>query len=374
MKKVYLLKVVQHNITSYTGSLDARELVKLSKNIEVSTVQEAQRPLSGNKVKEIAQHVNSGEDGLIPGSIIIATTTPVVTVHPDHSTGIPNLYYMDFPETDHEFEQFKDSIEVMDGQHRLFSFREEYLCLDNAVRYDMPFNMYIMPTLRQRRMIFKIANEKQDKVNANLLMWFREMLGMFSAKERKYHPLVKMLNEENNSLLKSRIIMGAEKIKYGIKGSQLVKIFDKAKLDSLVFRGAPLSDDQRFTLICEYLKGWQRATGCDFSTQERRFGPLTKISGLRYIVLLIPAMYEKIIAEHKEIDETVFSEIIAKLYVTMGTTPKDFFDEDSLYNTDNPESLYAFRGEGATVSLSESHAAILKNMDITLEDDYNPFA
>ncbi len=372
MKRIYLLKTVQHNITAYTGSIPARDLVRLARQIEVSTVQEAQRPLSGSKVSSIARHVNSGDDGMLPGAIIIATVKPVLTVHQEESLGNPNLYYMEFPETDREFEDYRDAIEVMDGQHRLFSFREDFVLLDDDVRYDFPVELYLQPTLRQRRVIFKVANENQDKVNANLLMWFREKLGLFSQKERTYHPLVRLLNEENASPLKGRIIMGAEHVKYGLKCNQLIKILDKAKLNGLTFRGVPLTDEQRFAVLGEYLRGWQIATGCDFSTQDTSFGPLTKISGIRYIMLLLPAMYEKLITEHSPLSSSAFAAIISRLFVLMGTTPKDFFDETSQYNLDN-QVLYVFRGEGATVALAEDHANIVKNMDLQIADDYNPF-
>ncbi len=372
MKRIYLLKTVQHNIVSYTGSIRAKDLVRLARNIEVSTVQEAQRPLSGTKVNSVAKHVNSGDDGMLPGAIIIASIKPVISVHPEESLGNSDLYYMDFPETDLEFEEYRDSIEVMDGQHRLFSFREGFVLLDSDIRYDFPFELYLQPTLRQRRVIFKVANENQDKVNANLLMWFREKLGLFSQKERTYHPLVRLLNEENASPLRGRIIMGAEHVKYGLKCNQLIKILDKAKLNTLSFRGEALSEERRLGLIAEYLRGWQLATGCDFSTQDASFGPLTKISGIRYILLLLPAMYEKIIAEHSPLNAATFAALINRMFAMLGTTSRDFFDENSQYNMES-QAVYVFRGEGSTVAAAELHANLIKNMDAEISDDYNPF-
>ena len=67
--------------------------------------------------------------------------------------------------------------------------------------------MYITPTLRERRLIFKNTNEEQKQVASNLLLWFRKQLGMLTDKEKAYHPVVELLNNESCSPLKNRIIM-----------------------------------------------------------------------------------------------------------------------------------------------------------------------
>ena len=370
MKKLYLQKSVQHKTTSYVGTIGARALVKLAKNIEIGTEQDAQRPLNGKKVRQIAEHVSSGDDGLLPGSIVIATTSQLLEVHEAAESGIPNLYYVDFPETDSEFQAYAGSIEVMDGQHRLFSFQEDMLLLNDDVPFDVTFSMYIQPTLRERRIIFKVANEKQDKVSPNFLMWIRSMLGLLSGPEKEFQPLIQLINTENCSPLRGRIIMGAERVKYGIMAQQLIKIFSKAKLSSLSLKGKAMDNEIRLTLICTYLKGWQKATGCDFSTQQQEFGPLTKISGIRYILLLLPEIYDTIVQKRMKFDEDDISKIIMQLYRQLGTTPKDFFDPNSTFNAESPDSLLAFRSEGATTALAEAHASWIKNMD---SDDYDPF-
>lgn len=370
MKKIYLQKCMQHHTVSYVGTAGARELVRLARNIEIGAEQDAQRPLTGKKVKQIAEHVSSGDDGLLPGSIVIATTSSILEVHKAADSGIPGLYYVDFPETDSEYVPYAGSIEIMDGQHRLFSFKEGMLLLDDDVPYDVPFSLYIQPTLRERRIIFKVANEKQDKVSPNLLMWIRTQLGLLSGAEKEFQPLIHLLNTENCSPLRGRIITGAERIKYGIMAQQLIKIFSKAKLSSLCLKGRAMDNKTRLTLICTYLKAWKKATGCDFSTQQREFGPLTKISGIRYIFLLLPGFYDTVVQRRMKFDEDNVAKMISQLYRQFGTTPKDFFDPGSSFNADNPDSLLAFRSEGATTALAEAHAAIIKNMD---SDDYDPF-
>ena len=121
-----------------------------------------------------------------------------------------------------EFEKYKDCFDIMDGQHRLFSFLEEKRKIEDNINYDLTFNMYITPTLRTRRLIFKNTNEEQKQVPSNLLLWFRKQLNMLSDKEKNYHTVVELLNKESCSPLKGKIIMGAEKIVGGLKAEQII--------------------------------------------------------------------------------------------------------------------------------------------------------
>ena len=63
-------------------------------------------------------------------------------------------------------------------------------------------------------------------------MWLRDQLKLLSKPEEMYLPLVRLLNSENISPLKGRIIMSAEKISKGYKAKEIVKILSKAKISS----------------------------------------------------------------------------------------------------------------------------------------------
>ena len=211
MIQVYLLKGQQHSMESYIGFIPAKDLVKLATQVELKVEQEAQRPINPKRLEEISNFARTKE-GSLSTSVVIGTKDDRIQVK--HLK--KNLYYMEFPETKEEFEEYKDAFDIMDGQHRLFAFLAEYIKLPDDERYDISFNMYIKPTLEERRFIFKNTNEKQEKVPSNLLMWFREKLNLLSGKEKTYHPVVSLLNSEARSPLEGRIIMGAEKITGGI--------------------------------------------------------------------------------------------------------------------------------------------------------------
>ena len=183
MKKIYLQKITQYGTECYIGKIDPRSLVRVAEKIEMSAVQDAQRPLNEKRVKSIANYVD-GDKGILPNTLTIATKDQRFEVHEcDEMTGI---YYIEFPETESEYSKFNGAIDVMDGQHRLYSFRNDICTLQNATQYEIGFTLYILPTLDERRRIFISCNEKQEKVSGNLLMWFRSKLNMLSNDEKKY--------------------------------------------------------------------------------------------------------------------------------------------------------------------------------------------
>ena len=50
MKKLFLQEIKQHSITCYIGKIDPRALVRVATNVEMSAVQDAQRPLNEKRV------------------------------------------------------------------------------------------------------------------------------------------------------------------------------------------------------------------------------------------------------------------------------------------------------------------------------------
>ena len=121
MKKIYLQKIKQHEVDCYLGKIDPRDLVRVATKIDMSAIQDAQRPLSEKRTKDISSYVS--KNGILPNTLTIATKDTKFTINVVNE--INGLFYIDFPETDSEFENFKDSIDVMDGQHRLYSFLPE---------------------------------------------------------------------------------------------------------------------------------------------------------------------------------------------------------------------------------------------------------
>lgn len=365
MRKVYLLQVTQHNLKRYVGKVEAKDLVRLATKVEMQAEQDAQRPINPKRVDEISTFVSG--DGSLSTSIVIGTTNDNLTVHPADVNPIKDLYYMEFPETEEEFEKMKDSFDIMDGQHRLFSFLPEFIRLSADDTFEMTFEMYIKPTTREKRIIFKNTNEKQEKVASNLLMWFREKLGMLSGKEQTYHPVVALLNSESCSPLKGRIIMGAEKVTGGFKAQQVITILDK--VDVIGIAGGQLEDDKMLQLISAYLSGWEDAVGAKIRDRDKELGAFSKIAGLRFMLLMLPAFYDQAVNEKEKISRAYVSMKLKDLFGNEGMEPRDLFDKNSDYIKNfgsNP-----FSGETPITLLSKEWITKLKN---SASNDFDPLA
>ncbi len=367
MKKIYLLKVVQDNSVHYLGCADPRTLVRMSKKAEMNAVQDAQRPIEPKRLEEISSFVQSG--GTLSTSLVLGTTDDRIRVCLiEEFPEAGELYYTEFPETEPEFAKMQNVFELMDGQHRLFSFLPEYCKIAKDTPYAVSFELYLTPTMREKRLIFKNTNEKQKSVAPNLLMWFRDKLGLLTDRERAYHRVVSLLNEESCSPLRGRIIMGAERIIGGIKASQLIQVMHKAAIKSIT--QPPLDDEKLLALISNYLIGWEQAVGSKMAQRENDLGSFSKMAGLRYMLNLLPTFYSLAIEERKKFNTEYVCAKVERLYSELADiTPREFFDRNSDFNKEKTEN--PFSSETATLELAKEHAAVLKG---TSEQSFDPLA
>lgn len=365
MKDLYLLEVKQHNMKRYIGTTDAKDLVRLATTVELQATQEAQRPINPKRLSDIADFVSA--NGTLSTSIVIGTKDDRIEVQPANIANISNLFKMRFPETDAEFADFKDSFDIMDGQHRLFSFMKDYSKLTDDDVFEITFEMYIKPTMREKRLIFKNTNEKQEKVASNLLMWFREKLNMLNEKEQTYHTVVSLLNSESCSPLKGRIIMGAERITGGFKAEQIITILDKANIKNIA--NLPLSDDKMLTLISEYLTGWENAIGSKIVDRDKDVGAFSKIAGLRFMIIMLPTFFDQAINDRSTFNQAYITAKINNLFASFGILPSDLFDKNSDY----------FKSLGNNPFTAETPIAILakewsNRLKALTSDSFDPLA
>ena len=351
MKKVYLVKTTQFNEECYTGSVDPRKLVKLvDQSIDVGIVQEAQRPLDKKHIMDISDHVGK-EQGILPTSIIVGTKDKRLKVETEKSVDGKDLFYIMFPDTAAELKSFENTIDISDGQHRVFAFSDKYRNADlkNSDVYEVPVTFYIMPSLETRRRIFYTTNAKQKTVSANLLLYLRDQLKLLNKDEETFLPLVRLLNSENASPLKGRIILSAETVSKGFKAKEILRILSKAKIDELnLLTNQNLTDDKLCKIISTYLNGWENKYSLSFGKPGTE--TMTKISGLRYIMLLLPAFIEISVSTKKKFDVDFVEETIKDLEDAKGIDVDETLFSNSL----------VFRGEGATVKMAEDDSKSLK--------------
>ena len=364
MKRVYLTKMRQGEQVAYIGNADPRLLCPLIIHTDTDDAK-YQRAISRTRVSEVAAYVlGDGESspGILPGALILGTRyqdrLPVCRAYATtkDSTGLDQtieLYYIDLPETEEEIDSLQDTLDIMDGQHRLTAFSSPYVQLPEHVPYEVNFTLYVCPSLQERRMIFRTTNENQKPVNGNLLMWFREKLGLLNETEADFHPVVTMLNTHADSPLRGRIIMGDEVLPKGYKAQQIVKIFDKAKFAELEAGGAPLSQEALYQVIVTYLRGWETACEVSFAFPQKG-ETATKISAIRYMLFMLPTFWDVAIQASTKFNAALMAELLWYLTDTLQLEHTgEIFSPNSVWS-------YAFRGEGATVKLAEDHARMLK--------------
>lgn len=368
MKKVYLTQVQQHSDVFYVGKYDPRKLVKMADQsiVEVEgSLQEAQRPLEKKHLKEISEYT-VGSNGLLPASVLIATKVKEkLKIEQEVNADGEKRFYVNFPSTDEELKEYENTIDIVDGQHRLFSFSKKYISPDfkNDTVYEMAFSLFITPELPKRQRLFTITNEKQKAVSGNLLLWLKSKLGMLNSTEEKYLPVVTLLNNENKSPLKGRIVMSAERIPKGYKAKELIKILDKSKIGDQILNGEPISNEFMLDAISSYLNGWEEFYGLSYKKPQSE--TMTKISGLRYSLLLITTFIDHSINTQTKFTEEFVKEILQDL-----EDCKDLPEDETLFS-----NSLDFRGEGATVKLAADDAQKLKDYLAKKNNPgFNPFA
>lgn len=359
MRTLYLQKITQHGIECYIGKIDPRELVRVATKIEMGDTQDAQRPLNEKRVKDIAKYIND-KNGILPNTLTIASKDNRFIIN--ESSNVKGLYYTNFPTEDNEFFDYKDSIDVMDGQHRLYSFLDDIRLLDEEEIFEMGFTLYIKPTLTERRSIFVSCNEKQEKVSGNLLMWFKEKLDLLNATEKNFYNLVSKLN--SNYPLKGKIIMSAEKISKGFKADQVMEALKNAHIQDLAIGDNLLTEDQKVKVICTYLSAWETVCGFSFvNSTAKQAGVAIKMAGLRYMLLLLQSIWERSIAIKQKFDSKYVEETLKKYISTFAVEREKFFTHD--------DHKYWYRDRTA---ISEAANVGIRKIKAMESEDFNPLS
>lgn len=357
MRKIFLQKITQHENICYIGKIDPRQLAKVAVKIEMGEVQDAQRPLSKKRVKDIATYVDT-EKGLLPNTLTFATKDDKYQINKvDNSE---ELYYLNFPETDEEFLNFTDSIDVMDGQHRLYSFTDENRTINDNCKYEIGFTLYLKPTLPERRMIFVSCNEKQEKVNNNLLMWFKAELKLLPKDDSEYFKLITALSKEYP--LKGHIIISAEPIKKGVKARQIIEALKKAQFDQILLNGNPLTQEQQIRIIRDYLTAWQSVV-CFSFTDTKDKSPAVKMAGLTYMLLLLPCIWDRAILTRTSFSQNFVEDTLKRFMTKLGIPRNEFFT----HNDTNP----MFRDSSNVNAFAKKSINIIRTLE---NEDFNPLA
>lgn len=376
MRKIRVTPFTQKESTFYLLSYDPREIIKLVNFPEAGKTQDTQRPWDLSRVKEISQYVaglinldlsklkdktKKKANGIIPNC-------PILNIHGNIKIVNENGdYYILLPETEEEIKKSKGNIEILDGQHRLISFDGEHINenFKSHEIYEMGYVICNDMTQDEKTEIFIFSNEKQKTVDKNVLRQLMRWLHLLSDDDEDVYDFVVKLNKDTYSPLKGRISIGGEKVKHGFKILQVIKILEKSKAVNTLTNQKKLDQEKHFKVLCDYLKAWEQIFPGKFNHPSHTLG---KISGLRYVMYLFPAISEILKFERKKTTVDNLVPIITSLRNSILT---DKFFENSDTNP-NLADLQAFRGETSTINLAEKHGKKLKNIFIAEDAEFDP--
>ena len=341
MKKYNLTKVSQKDKEFYVLVADPRTIVKLLKEYKAGEIQDCQRPWEEKRVKEIAAFVEGRNQGLIPNAPILNIKKKELKISND-----ANGYYILLPSSAEEFEFYTDSIEAIDGQHRIRSFMNDYKKIDDSVTYEIVFTLFDKLSTNDKKQMFMTTNEKQKTVSPNLLRLYRRDLSLLSGENEDIFDLTQMLNTEDFSPLKGRIMIGADKISKGYKEAQISKILKNYGVYKAVKDVSAGNMVIEARIISNCLYAWADVYAEDFSNPGQN--TLTKISGIRFALSLLPIMLRILVDIKKQpANMDSFKSLIMNL-----REANNGYDVFNPAEEDKHDVSMQFRGESSTIALA----------------------
>lgn len=377
MKKIIVTKVVQKDVEFYSMVMDPRLVAKVRRKYTAGEKQDVQRPWVEKKVKEISEYV-AGKAfvegrkslGIIPNAPIINLKGNLRVQNEDIEytengiTSTKSQYFIMFPETEDEINKCANNLEIIDGQHRVIAFDADFLdpTFKDGTTYEMIFSVFDNITDNKRKELFMVTNEKQDKVESNLLRYIKKSLGLLIGDDEVIYDLLTSLNTETSSPLHERIMFGSDKIKKGYKENQISKIFRlygaKKFYDTILLPHAKndqkTATDKFVQIVNNYISAWEECSNVSF--QEPASDTITKISGLRYIFSIFNDMCNKLLSNKEKLTKDNFVTIIKTFpkALELENIKCVFCDDEGDDSSDDMvKRSLSFRGESATVALAK---------------------
>lgn len=361
MPKIQALKYKQKDKDIYIFSADPGYIRKLVKISDISkSDKNFQRPFDERRIREIKRYL-LGEDklykkgrdvyakGFIPNSIVLNLSSKYkITKNNDN-------FYIDFPEKSN-FKKYENTIEVIDGQHRLLAFDEE--CMKELQNYKMCFVAFINLNENEKKEVFMVLNERQKTVDKNILLRQKKLLNLMLDEEETRYEIISKFNDDKSSPLYEKIIMAGEKIKYGLKAKQIDEIFEKSKIINKLINSKGQVDDKRYKLILNYFNAWKDVFE---KIWFKGNSTLTKISGFRFISYLFPSIFDILNnKEKKDFQVSAFKKIIEEI-------KNNYFNEE--FNIKETDYFQHFQEKSGTIKLAESIGRELLEQHKDKEED-----
>lgn len=192
------IKVSQPLGDFYIASLPRKRLVEIT-NFDVRRLIEErgfetylgiQRPLKAERVREIAEYVNT-VDACFPTSVILAISSSCAEY--DEASGIMTLHNFLDPQDGEDVVLYGQIAKVLDGQHRIEALKA---CKQDY--FDINLSIFIDADIADQAYIFSTVNLAQTKVNKSLVMDLYD-LATFRSPQKVAHHVVVALDQTNGS-------------------------------------------------------------------------------------------------------------------------------------------------------------------------------
>jgi DGQHR domain-containing protein len=278
MKRVRAIPFKQKSTTLYLFTMSAMELEPLC-YVEAATRDNKkglQRVTEPGRLREIADYLNSGERAILPNNIIL-NLSPDVTIE-DSGSGLVTLV---FPASEGDFAF------VVDGQHRLFSFEDEYRELPATETFELPVVALHNATEEMVGQTFVEINVNQKPVNKDLLTQMKAILGLLDTDfENTAIELIHALDEDKQSPFYSRVLRFPKERNKWIKVNQLLPV-----IMGFLLPGGCLyakSNAERKRIVIAYLQAIKQSFPEAWADSDIESYSLLQPAGLQIMLSLLP--------------------------------------------------------------------------------------
>ncbi len=236
-----------------------------------------QRVTEASRLREIGEYLNSGTNALLPNNIIL-NLKPEVTIKPDPDG---KMVTISFPSSEGEYAF------VVDGQHRLFSFDEQYRRLPDSETFELSVVALHNATEELVGETFVSINVNQKPVNRDLLTQMKAILGLLDSDvEKASIELIHALDEDPTSPLRDHILRFPKERDKWIKVNQLQPV-----ILGLLSPGGCLHDKnqaERKRLLIAYIEAIKETFPDAWADDKGRSYSLLQTSGLQMMLSLLP--------------------------------------------------------------------------------------
>jgi len=284
MKKIRALVLNQKDATLYCFIMNAMELEPLcfveagSRNKQKGL----QRVTEIVRLKEIGEFLADGANGLLPNNIIL-NLKHMVKIDPDTDGKMATIT---FPSEEGEYAF------VVDGQHRIFSFRDDYRRLGDDETFELPVVAFHNASDEVVGATFVSININQKPVNRDLLTQMKAILGLLDTDiDKACIDLIHALDEDPVSPLKDRILRYPKEKNKWVKTNQLLKV-----VKGLLLPGECLHNKnhaERKRILIAYLQATAETFPEAWEDEKRANYALLQASSLQITLSLLPNVMQR---------------------------------------------------------------------------------